>query len=372
MIKDGEKNVTGRENGMKRKHGALILALCLTISLLPHLGGTARAADEIAALTTQSNGLPYYIMVDRAQHVVTVYGLDGEGYYTVPVRAMVCSVGRPGHETPVGTWMAGERYPWCYMVDGSYGQYATRIYQGIMFHSVCYHRNDPSTLMTYEYNDLGTSVSRGCIRLQTGDAKWVYENCAWGTIVTIFDGTEPGPLEPTPKAVEYIDPADPKAGWDPTDPREENPWRAWMAENQLPFSDIRFGSRGFADIRYVYENGLMGAVEEDRFAPGSPLTRGEAVALVRRLSGAESESGPTLWHFTDLLWLLKTGEPHSDGEEVTGEALDELVCRYEMLRLGRSPKEGSVPILGTGEEVLTRLQAAAFFRAYHTIAEKRQ
>lgn len=356
---------------MKRKYRAAALALCLAVALLPRLGGRARAADEIAAYTTQSNGLPYYIMVDRAQHVVTVYGLDEEGYYTVPVRAMVCSVGRPGDETPLGTWSAGERFPWCYMVDGSYGQYATRIYRGIMFHSVCYRRNDPATLMTYEYNDLGTSVSRGCIRLQVGDAKWVYENCAVGTIVTIFDGTEPGPLEPTPTAVEYIDPGDPKAGWDPTDPREENPWRAWMEENALPFSDIRFGAKGYGTIRYVYEKGLMGAIEGDRFAPEEPLTWGEAEVLVRRLSGLEEARRPVLWRFADLLWLTREREAPDPDAPVTGEALDELVGRYETLRRGGSPMEGSVPILGTGEEVLTRGQAAAFFRAYHIKAEKR-
>lgn len=356
---------------MKRKTGAALLALCLAVGLMPVLGGAARAADEIAAYTTPSNGLPYYIMVDRAQHVVTVYGLDGEGYYTVPVRAMVCSVGRAGHETPVGTWMAGERYPWCYMVDGSYGQYATRIHQGIMFHSVCYRRNDPSTLMTYEYNDLGTSVSRGCVRLQVGDAKWVYENCAYGTIVTIFDGTEPGPLEPTPTVLSYIDPADPKAGWDPTDPREENPWRAWMEENALPFSDVRFGDRGYGVIRYVYENSLMTALEDDRFAPAEPLTWGEAEPLVRRLSGLEEPRDPVLWRFAEISWLLLERETPAPEAPVTGQALDELVGRYETLRRGGSPREGSVPVLGTGEEVLTRLQGAAFFRSYHLKAEKR-
>lgn len=355
---------------MKRRYCAAALALCLAVALLPRLGGTARGADEIAALTTQSNGLPYYIMVDRAQHVVTVYGLDEEGYYTVPVRAMVCSVGKPGDETPVGTWSAGERFPWCYMVDGSYGQYATRIYRGIMFHSVCYRRNDPSTLMTYEYNDLGTSVSRGCIRLQVGDAKWVYENCAVGTIVTIFDGTEPGPLEPIPTAVAYIDPADPKAGWDPTDPREENPWRAWMEENALPFSDVRFGAKGYDTIRYVYEKGLMGAGEET-FRPEEPLTWGEAETVVRQLSGLEEARRPVLWRFADLLWLTWEREEPEPNALVTGQTLDELVGRYETLRRGGSPLEGSVPILGTGEEILTRGQAAVFFRAYHMKTEKR-
>ena len=38
------------------------------------------------------NGSPYYVKVNRLQNVVTIYTLDEDGYYTKPVRAMVCSV----------------------------------------------------------------------------------------------------------------------------------------------------------------------------------------------------------------------------------------------------------------------------------------
>ncbi|MCR4805973.1 MAG: L,D-transpeptidase, partial [Clostridia bacterium] len=77
---------------------------------------------------TQSaaQGLPYYIMVNRAQNTVTVYTKDADGNFTVPFKAMVCSTGRPGCETPTGEFsVMSFKAPWCYMIDGSYGQYST-------------------------------------------------------------------------------------------------------------------------------------------------------------------------------------------------------------------------------------------------------
>ena len=134
---------------MKRK----ITALCLTFLsclLLACAALPASAPDYIAANHTASNGRPYYIMVNRAMNTVTVYALDDDGYYTVPVKAMVCSVGRQGHDTPTGTFSIGGRWTWLHMFDDSYGQYATQISGNILFHSVCYTKKDPSTLMADE------------------------------------------------------------------------------------------------------------------------------------------------------------------------------------------------------------------------------
>ena len=43
--------------------------------------------------TATSNGKPYYIKVNYGANVVTVYSLDENNNYTVPVKAMVCSTG---------------------------------------------------------------------------------------------------------------------------------------------------------------------------------------------------------------------------------------------------------------------------------------
>ncbi|MBD5084937.1 MAG: L,D-transpeptidase family protein [Clostridiales bacterium] len=195
--------------------------MTLALSLLESGFQTAQAAGAVA-----SNGRPYYIMVNRTMNTVTVYGLDANGYYTVPVKAMVCSVGRSGSITPRGTFSVGSKRAWLHMVDGSYGQYATQFYGNYLFHSVCYSAADPSTLLTYEYNMLGSPASLGCVRLQTADAKWIYDNCAAGTKVTVYDdASSPGPLGKPDKLIPEITSAMDN-GWDPTDPRENNPWRS--------------------------------------------------------------------------------------------------------------------------------------------------
>ena len=176
---------------------------------------------------------PYYIRVNRATCTVTIYRTNEQGGRGEPLRAMICSVGKPGRGlTPTGTFtLTGYRPLWVKMLDGSYGQYISQFRGNYLFHSVCYRAKDPSALMAQEYNDLGGPASLGCVRLQTADAKWIYENCVAGTKVDIFDGTAADdPLGRPEKLVASLDPADPNSGWDPTDPRTENPWHAILAQ----------------------------------------------------------------------------------------------------------------------------------------------
>ena len=199
-----------------------ILALVLVCACLPLSASAARWKAE----TTYSNGCPYYIMVNRRTCTVTVFGLDESGYYSRPVKSMICSTGKPGEETPLGTFSLGDsgRYRWLHMVDGSWGQYATGFWGNYLFHSVCYYSDSRDSLMYYEYNDLGTNVSLGCVRLQVADAKWIYDNCEDGTLVTIYDADDYGPLGRPEKKVGYIGPSQ-NNGWDPTDPHDDNPWK---------------------------------------------------------------------------------------------------------------------------------------------------
>lgn len=201
----------------------VVLSLLLAALTLNLLCGAAQAKGKSS---------PYYIRVNRATCTVTIYHTDGAGRRGEPFKAMVCSVGKPGRGlTPTGTYtLTGYRPLWCHMKDGSYGQYISQFKGNYLFHSVCYRERDPATLIPEEYNDLGSPASLGCVRLQTADAKWIYENCPAGTKVEIFSGSAADdPLGKPAKLVERLDPADPNSGWDPTDPREENPWHAVLA-----------------------------------------------------------------------------------------------------------------------------------------------
>lgn len=212
---------------MRSRISAFLLALVLCAGLLPL---QAMAADEVAAKTTQDNGHPYYIMVDRRQSVVTVYGLDENGYYTVPVRAMVCSAGSAEHMTPRVTCSIGSKFRWHLMIGDVYTQYLSQFYNGCLFHSLCYSKPDPTTMIRSAYNQLGAPASHGCVRLQTEDAKWIYDNCDTGTTVTIYDGYEPPELGKPAKMVDVM-PAQNYAGWDPTDPTAGNPWADQRTED---------------------------------------------------------------------------------------------------------------------------------------------
>ena len=207
---------------MKRWQSALAALLTMVMMC---------GALMVGASAAGTNSLPYEIKVNRKMNTVTVYTQDEAGNYTVPYKAMICSTGRLGHATPLGSYsVTSVKKEWCLMFDGTYGQYSTQFFGNYLFHSICYTAPDPATMLAQEYNMLGGVASLGCVRLQTADAKWIYDNCAPGTRVTIYDSDDPGPLGKPERAVDVV-PAD--CGWDPTDPRAENPW------TQIPVEEIQ-------------------------------------------------------------------------------------------------------------------------------------
>ncbi|MCO7111449.1 L,D-transpeptidase [Gemmiger formicilis] len=129
---------------------------------------------------------------------------------------------RHGH--PTGYFSTPVDYSWRLLMGPSYGQYATRIYDSYLFHSVPYYSQHKDDVEYDEFNLLGTRASLGCIRLAVVDVKWIYDNCPLGTPVIIYnDADDPGPMG-KPGTI-YTDPADTeKRGWDPTDPDPANPW----------------------------------------------------------------------------------------------------------------------------------------------------
>ena len=166
---------------------------------------------------------PFYIKVNRALNCVTVYAMDKEGEYSIPYKTMTCSTGLFKNNTPLGDFEIYEKYDWRMMIDDSYAQYASRFNGGIMFHSVPYLDMDKGMLEWEEYNKLGSAASLGCVRLRVVDAKWIYDHCAEGTKVTVYDDEKnPGPLGK--EILDAIDEDSEFKGWDPTDDDENNPW----------------------------------------------------------------------------------------------------------------------------------------------------
>lgn len=182
----------------------------------------------------QSQTPKYYIKVNNQANVVTIYTKDSNGNYTVPYKAMVCSIGTATptggvYKIPGKTW---DRWTWGQMEGGVWAQYYVRIKGSILFHSVPYTSKDKSTLEYWEYDKLGTKASAGCIRLTVRDAKWIYDNCPAGTQVEFYYDSNPGPLgKPT---AQKISSEESVRGWDPTDPSSENPWKNYTPNVTTP------------------------------------------------------------------------------------------------------------------------------------------
>ena len=100
------------------------------------------------------------------------------------------------------------------MYGDVYTQYAMRLKDGFMVHSVIFNKQNPYTLDTITYNNLGIGRSHGCTRLKTGEVKWIYDNCPVGTTVQIYDSPINGPFEPP--VLDALIPAN--MTFDPTDP----------------------------------------------------------------------------------------------------------------------------------------------------------
>lgn len=166
---------------------------------------------------------PFFIKVNRAENFAIVYGLDKDGHYTIPYKAFICSTGLDPENTPLGVFDISDKYRWRLMVDGTYAQYAVRIYGQIMLHSVPYEEAYNDTLEYWEYNKLGEPASLGCVRFRVSAIKWIYDHCDEGTKVEIYSDFGETPPIPIP-TVKKIKKKNPNKGWDPTDPDKNNPW----------------------------------------------------------------------------------------------------------------------------------------------------
>ncbi len=172
-----------------------------------YINSNGEIDNDVSRLVTG----PYLIKVYKWSNYLIVYAKDENGEYKVPVKAMITSCGNP---TPTGTYYSPMKFRWLTMVGGSKAQWCTQISGDYLFHSVPYRIADPTTLYTdLMYNYLGTTQSLGCIRLQAGDAKWIYDNCELGTEIYITPYESAGPI-----AKPSFSPIPSWHTWDPTDP----------------------------------------------------------------------------------------------------------------------------------------------------------
>lgn len=169
---------------------------------------------------TPTGNTTYYIKVNYQANAVTIYKKDENGYYTIPVKAMVCSCGTATPKS--GVYKTSSGYEWGTLEGGTYGRYSTRIIGGILFHSVPYIEQSEDTLEYWEYDKLGTTASLGCVRLTVEDCKWIFDNAEVGTKVEFYADSNPGPLgKPSAQKISNNEVC---RNWDPTDTSPNSPW----------------------------------------------------------------------------------------------------------------------------------------------------
>lgn len=309
--------------------------------------------------------LPYAIKVNRAWNTVTIYTADESGQYTVPYKAMICSTARAGHTTPLGSFrLAAFRSEWRLMLDGTYGQYATQFQGHYLFHSICYADDSHDAMVRESYNNLGNAASMGCVRLETKDAKWIFDNCPAGTPVTVYeDYSSPGPLGKPVKTIEYI-PAEAHNGWDPTDPAPGNPWlTAEITSLTLSADTLAMTAGEKASLEAVYEpetaflkwessNEAVASVDENGNV--TALSAGEAVITASGFRGLTAQCAVTVegellpfddltpgaWYYPEVRQALDKELFNGLGNRTFGpnETMTRAMVVQVLYKMSRSPK----------------------------------
>lgn len=163
---------------------ALTLALAFVL-LMTGLCGSYALASEYDK--------PFYIDVDLTNQIITVYNTEDK---SVAMQCL-CSSGTVGHETPKGVYYLpskdrdDERSEWYnFYALGVYAKWATRIYNGYLFHSIPCRRPNLDAVVEKYVDQFGMPASHGCLRMRVEDAEFIAKNCLRGTKVTIYESDE--------------------------------------------------------------------------------------------------------------------------------------------------------------------------------------
>lgn len=217
--------------------------------------GDEEESDEIEIenqFNNQTGKQKYYIKVNCLEQTVTIYEKDEEGYYSVPINAMICSTGDSTPNSGIYS-MTSFKQKWLYLQGRVYGQYCTQIVGDILFHSVPYlEKNKPESLEYWEFDKLGQKASLGCVRLTVADAKWIYDNCDAGTKVEFYSSKDPGPLGKP--VIEKISDKEELRNWDPTDEKENNPWKLYYEKKEKELQEIDIAKHVINAINEITNN----------------------------------------------------------------------------------------------------------------------
>ena len=177
----------------------------------------------IAPNTAGDINQDYRIRVFKDKQIVAVFTDNGSGEFRQLTHAFPCSTAIPPNETPSGDHAVGKKLEYGYMIDGSWGQYCTEFLQYHYFHGMPSYGSQEEGIRFDEFNNLGNVASHGCIRLQSKDAKWIYDYVKEGSVVEILDSS--AAFEMIPDKVDFVKMKEDGPSWDPTNENPNNPYQ---------------------------------------------------------------------------------------------------------------------------------------------------
>ena len=136
-------------------------------------GVWVQGSDMTLRAQSYASGTRYLIMVDCAAHQVGVYS-GSKGNWSIQYQ-WSCVTGAPSTPTIKGVFST-TGFKRNALTTDSRAIYCTQISGGYYFHSIL-----------VSENELGQSLSHGCIRLPYSAAQWIWSNITVGTTVVIYN-----------------------------------------------------------------------------------------------------------------------------------------------------------------------------------------
>jgi hypothetical protein len=192
---DGQGSPGGRGRAARRLALCALAAQLLFPALAPQAAGAAAGAGADAGALApedfETTGSPYYIYAEKGSHTLTVFIKDENGLYTVPLKTFPTATGRAGRMTPAGVFRKGATEEW-HSWGSAYSPFATQYYPGLYVHGPIYAQKDFSTLYGNMAEQIGSSVTSGCLRTVVDAAYFLAEYCPEDTIIHIVEGSPMG------------------------------------------------------------------------------------------------------------------------------------------------------------------------------------
>lgn len=142
------------------------------------INGT-HAVSMRQAVQGYSSDTDYLLVVDTTACKTGVFFKNGNTWDYMSY--WLCAPGAPDTPTITGVFTVTPLKMNGFYSFGSQQYYATQFYGDYLFHSTTYNSDG-----SVQNDRVGMQLSHGCVRLETNNAKWIYDNIPAGTTVVIY------------------------------------------------------------------------------------------------------------------------------------------------------------------------------------------